>query len=224
MLKSKDGHIEILVGSDLGQVIFPPLAWSVVNLPHDAEEASGFVKNLFNSPTSHHLCLTVHRQRKKDKIASLVNLKYFDKNWKYLDTISVQYQKPSSSSNNGFLPVAEAGHLLCKGDIPDTNTTAWFNDDVGNATNLWDVDSVEGIDNKDEKTYCLKFSSQLNLILMSMCRPLEYRKFGYFCDVDRAELTRIKSFCTAMNVTVCLYAETDSEAHKMLELLDGASK
>jgi len=218
MLKSNDGLVEILIGPDLGNVIFPPLAWSVINVPSRGVEANHMFDNLYNSPTSHHICLTVHQQRKKDKIKSLVNLQLAEeRGWKFLDTVSVLYQKPSSSSNNGFLPIAETANLFFKGDTPDTATTGWFNDEVGNATNFWDVDAVDGVDSKDDKTYYQKFSSQLNLILMSMCRPLEYRKFAYLCDVDKHELRRIHNFCKSFNITVCLFTDSDIDAKAMIE-------
>ena len=217
---SKDGLVEVLVGKDMGQVIFPPLAWSVVNVPTDASETAKLFKNLYNSPTSQHITLAVHRQRKKDKVFSFANLGKLSNDWKYLDTVTILYEKPSSSSNNGFLPVSEPANMFIKGDIPDTDTTAWFNEDVGNATNLWDVGPVDGVDAKEDKTYYQKFSVETNLILMSMCRPLETRRFAYLCDVDKNEVKRIYAFCKAFNLIVCLFAETDSEAKKLIEIVN----
>jgi len=214
---SNDGLIEILVGVNVGSVIFPPLAWSVVNAPTDALETRSLFRNLYNSPSSNHLCLCLHRQRKKDKLASFSSLSGIDTGWGYLDTVSIFYQRPSSSSNNGLLPLAELGHLLTKGDSPEVSNSAWFNYEVGNATNFWDVEAADGIDDKDDFTYFQKFSSQMNLILMSMCRPLEYRKFAYLCDVDKKELRHIHNFCKGLGVSACLYAETDTEARKMIE-------
>ena len=225
MIKSKDGLVEVLVGSSIGSIILPPLAWSIVNVPSDEEEAESLFKNLYNSPTSHHITLAVHRHRKKERVASMGNLALIKSdNWTYLDTVSILYQKPSSSSNNGFLPLAEPGHIFCKGDIPDTSTTAWFNEDAGNATNLWDLGPTDVLDAENEKAYYQKYNNQLNLIMMSMCVPMEYRRFAYLCSVDGGDLAKIYKFCKGLNIGVCLYASTDTEARKMIDVINKMGK
>ena len=218
MLRTRDKLITIEGVESVADIVFHPSDWSVINLPAQQADAKDIFTRLNNTPGSSHLSLVVFRQRKRHRLSSLVALSGVAAPWEYLDTISITYNKPSSCSNNGLLPISEVGVLLYKGAPPDVKKTSWFSGDYDNATNLWDLGSQEG--ETGNFTYFQKFSWEMNLLLKSMSGTIEHRAFTYTPYVTEAEVKSIHSFCRAYQVKAYLYAKTTKEAEKLIKECD----
>lgn len=213
MFKSKDGLIEIYQGEGPDQIVYPPAAWSIINVPESGLDAQVFFKDLYHTATSRHIMLVVCRHKRK--LRGQVNRNLPSDDWNYLETVSIWYEKPSTCSNNGFLPLAEPAWLYYKGDTPDTKKTEWFSSgDYNNATNLWNVAPSQG--EPVDHIYYQKFSWELNLLLMSMAQSLEHKKFIYTLPLDKNEQISLFTFCQKFGVSAVLYAETHEEVDEIL--------
>jgi hypothetical protein len=211
MIRTHDDLIRIEVVKNIGNITPVVADFSIIDLPANAEEARSLLSSIYNNPSLRHISLILNRNKKKDKIDSLTNLTIAHKvGFEYLDTVSIWYEKPSTCSNNGFLPVAETGYIFYKGVMPDVKTTAWFSEDKSNATNLWNVSPQP----KEPKqvTYYQKFSWEIPLLLLSMSEPLEHRRFIYISDLSEAEHESLFMFCKTHNIGVQLYSTSDSAA------------
>jgi hypothetical protein len=216
MLTSKDGLIRVDQVASLASIVFPPSAWSVMNLPTDPADAQAMYKNLFNTPTARHVSLALCRHRRKERLAATANVVLSqDAGWSYLDTVSLWYEKPSTCSNNGLLPVAEPGFLLYKGDTPDAKRTSWFGEkNAANATNLWNLATQEEED--ATWSYYQKFSWEMNMLLMSLATPLEHTRFIYGMPLAESDWTSVFKFCKHFLVGVQLYVKAHDEAEAIL--------
>lgn len=212
MIASKDGLIRIDQAASLASVVFPPASWSVVNLPIEADDAERMFKNLYNSPTSRHICLVLCRHRRKERLAATANISKAIQ-WSYLDTVSIWYEKPSTCSNNGLLPVAEPGFLMYKGDTPDAKRTEWFGDGLANATNLWNLATQA---DEGAHSYYQKFSWEMNMLLMGLAGPLEHGRFIYGMPLVESDRRLIFGFCRHFDIGVQLYAKTHYEAEEII--------
>jgi len=176
-------------------------------------------------PSHRHVSLITNRHRRKDRIKGLSSLSAFDnKRWKFLDNVNISYGKPSTCSNNGFLPLCEQGYVFYKGDTPDTRNTSWASDkEYNNATNEW-VLFPRDIENKlFRQTYCQKFSWDLQYLLMSLCGMLEYSRFiyGTGSSLSSAEIKSIYFFCKKNSLTVELIAQDNKSAEDILNCIEG---
>jgi hypothetical protein len=215
MFKTRDGLVRIDIAEDLSEVTFPTSDFSIVNMPSDHEEAEDLFDNLYNSPTNRHLSLVFCRHKRSDKLSALSNFSKI-KNFEYLDSVHVWYEKASSSSNNGLLPVSEQAVIVFKGSTPDVKNTAWFGEQDGqsNATTLWNVSSQDGEPQKN--TYYQKFCWETAMLLMSMSYPLESKRFIYGYPLDSDALS-LFSFVKKYKIEVQLYVKTTKEANDLLE-------
>jgi len=172
-------------------------------------------KGLFNNSSSKHVTLLLNRQKRKDKVDAMSNLPLaIDVGFEYLDTVSIWYEKPSSCSNNSFLPVCEIGYLLYKGIMPEVKNTAWFGEETSNATNLWNVTPSDN--EKSNATYFQKFCWEVPLLLLTMSKPMESRRFVYDAELTNTELQSIFRFCRNFNIGVQLFAKTDKEGAEII--------
>lgn len=229
MLKTEDGVINITVAKDISDVVFQPSDWSVVNIPSDTAKAKRLAENLYNMPSHRHVSLVLNRHRRKDRIKGLASLSAFDnKSWRFLDNVSVSYGKPSTCSNNGFLPLCEQGFIFYKGDTPDTKNTAWASDGTyQNATNEW-VLCPQPIENVYFKqTYYQKFSWDMQLLLMSMCGQREYSRFIYglaYSSISPVEVRSLYAFCLKYHLTVEVIVSDMHLAEQFLEYAKKSNK
>jgi hypothetical protein len=215
MYKTADNLLNILVAPDKSSVIFPPIAWSVVDIPEDVQETAKLFGNLYNSPTTKHVTLIVNRKRKKDRILADLNMHEVLKKWEYLDTTTISYDKPASSGSNRLLPISEVGHIFYKGQHPDIKATSWFNEEFSNSTTNWDLGVVNPAEGK--KTYLGKFSWQLNLLMRSLSNPLEIRSFAYLCDFDKNDIDLIYKFCKTFSIGCYLVCRNGDEANNIIK-------
>jgi hypothetical protein len=214
MYKSEDKLININVVKDMSNTVFQPAAWSIVNLSHHKEETATMFNNLFQTPTQKHVVLALCRHKRRDRLAAISTISEIGK-FNYLETVSLAYEKPKSCSNNGFLPLAEVGFVLYKGASPDTTKTKWFRDDYNNSTNLWDL-SVQG-PREGDITYYQRFSWELSMLMMSLCAPLNIRKFIYGLPLNHDERESLFKFCREMNMAVELFVPTTADAVDLIK-------
>jgi hypothetical protein len=208
--------INIQVSSSPSSYVFQPCDWAIVNLPADPKDAEKMFSNLYNTPVSNQSVLVLCRHKRKMRPEALSNMNKI-KGFTYLDTVSITYEKPSSCSNNGLLPLAETGFLFYKGDIPDTKKTSWFSGDRHtNATNFWDVAPQ---DDESAPSYYQKFNWDTNLILKSMMGTLSTRRFYYGFPVTADEISSIYSFCKKYMVVCHLFVDSAEEAEKVNKII-----
>jgi hypothetical protein len=203
----------------LENAIFPAADFSIINVPAEKEAAQKVFDSLYDAPCFKHVSLVTVRHKKTEKLSALANLSLNKQ--KFLDSVMLTYQKASSSSNLGLLPLAEPGFLFYKGPKPDVTKTAWFSDGYTNATNHWDVSPQPS--EKTDLTHYQKFCWELGLLMYSLSAPREHRRFIY-SHSSLGELTSVFSFCNAYSLEVQLYASTDEEATKIIEMYDARYK
>jgi len=209
MIRSHDDLIRIEVVKNINK--FSPVIadFSIIDLPANVDEAKFILSNIFNNSNSRHIILILNRQKRKDRIDSVVNLSIAQKTgFEYLDTVSIWYERPSTCSNNGFLPVCEIGYIFYKGPLPDLKTTNWFADEKSNATNLWNVSSQPN--EPRSVTYYQKFAWEIPLLMMSMVKPLENRRFIYNVEISEPEYESLFQFCRYHKIAVQLYSTSDA--------------
>ena len=210
MIRSYDDLIRVDVIGNVCNSVSLVGDFSIINLPLYKSDSQNLFKNLFNNPSSKHITLLLNRHKRKDKLEAMKNLPFVtEAGFEYLDSISIWYEKPNSCSNNGFLPVCETGYLFYKGTTPDVKNTAWFGEDTSNATNLWNVTSSEK--EGSQATHYQKFCWEIPLLLLSMSKPLENRRFVYNIELSDQELDSIFRFCKFYNIGVQLFASTDQQ-------------
>ena len=230
-MQTKDGIINITIAKDVSEVVFQPADWSMVNIPLNPLAAERLANNLYNMPSHRHISLVVNRRRRKDRVKGLCSLAAFnDRRWRLLDTVSVGYGKPSTSSNNGFLPLTEHGYLFYKGDTPDAKKTNWASEDgIQNATNQWDLcvqplESVYYI----EQTYYQKFAWDLPLIMMSLADKCEHSRFIFGLWINSSpepkEIRSLYTFCSKFNLTVEIIVSEYDRAEKILAVANQTNK
>lgn len=222
-MQTQDGLIEVIKVGSISSAVFSPADWSLVNLPVTSAQATAMSRNMYNTAVSNHLTLLTCRHSRKHRPQAVSNVSVFSENWKYLDNITVLYEKPSSGSNNGLLPISEHAYLFYKGDIPNTKSTSWFQNDAlhVNATNHWDVGLQPG---EEDGAYYQKFSWELNLLMKSMCGHLEHRTFIHAVDTHAEELAGIYRFCSQYYLKCKLYITDDVEFRRMQEVIQKLGK
>ena len=212
------------VASDVSNVVFQPADWSIVNIPLDLNKARKLADNLYNCPSNRHITLVLNRHRRKDRIKGLSCISAFDnKNWKFMESVNIAYGKPSTCSNNGFLPLAEQGYLFYKGDAPDAKATKWMSSgEYQNATNDWNL-FPSNIENMYFKhTYYQKFSWELQLVMKSLAGRLEHSRFIYAGSPDSSTIPEIQSlysFCIRHKVAV-EFISTEDNSKNITEALE----
>lgn len=215
MYKSRDGLININVGTNQSSVLFGPADWSIINLSPSPEETRMVFNNIYQTPTSKHVILAVCRQKRKERLRALSNANQHGM-FNYLETVTITYDKPKACSNNGLLPLSEIGLLFYKGNTPSVEKTKWFKESYNNATNLWDL-SVQDLKYEGNSSYYQRFSWELNLIMMSLASPLENRRFIYTLPLNENEQFSLFHFCQEYLLKVELFCESSQEAIQILK-------
>jgi hypothetical protein len=201
-------------------ILFTPADWSIVNLTPDAEENQAMLQSLYNTPHLRHATLILARQKRKHRLDALSSLHSATQcGWQFLESVTISYEKPSSCSNNGFLPISEHGWLCYKGTPPDAKRTKWFNEEASNATTLWDVAAREN----EEFSRYHKFSAELGLIMYSLCGTLEHRAFIYLAQPKADEMRGLYYFCKMFTLKAYLYVTSQDEAQELISECNRAS-
>ena len=213
MYRSKDGKVSVDVVQTLNEAVLPAADFSMINVPVNTVEALGAFEQLFNTPTHKHVCLAFVRHTRQVKLQALANI--IKSPFLYLDTVHIWYEKPSSSSNIGFLPIAEDAYVLYKGEAPTPKNTVWFGDGQPNATNMWGVAPAER--EGRAHTHYKHFAWEIGLLLYSICQPVQVRKFIYALDEDHPHVLK---FCREYNLDVHIITKSDEEAKKIISRAD----
>jgi len=229
VFKTEDGVVDITVAKDISDIVFQPADWSMVNIPLDPEKAERLANNLFNMPSHRHVSLVMNRHKRKERIKGLSALSAFDdKSWKFLDSITASYGKPSTCSNNGFLPLAEHAFLFYKGTVPDPKETHWASaGEYQNATNEWVLVPQDKESVYFKQTYYQKFSWDLQLLMLSLCGRGEHSRFIYGvsmgASMSDAEVRSLYTFCKKYNLTVELIVSDVEKAEEILMHIENAN-
>jgi hypothetical protein len=215
MYKSKDSTININVARSSGFALFAPADWSIINLLPSPEETKNTFNNIYQTPTNRHVMLAVCRQKRKERLQAISNVKLSGP-FNYLETVNISYEKPKACSNNGFLPLSEPGFVFYKGNLPSIEKTKWFREDYNNATNTWDL-SVQDPISEGQNSYYQRFSWELNLILLSLASPLSLRRFIYALPLNEDEQKSMFEFCHKYHLKVEILVEESKEAIQILK-------
>lgn len=210
MYRSSDGKITADSVSSIGDAVFPAADISMFNLPVDGNIAKCFFENLYNSPSQNHILLLFNRQSRKEKLTATKNISNIS-GFEFLDVVHLWYEKPSTSSNIGLLPVAEEAYLLYKGDIPNVKNTSWFSDGNPNATNMWGLSPAEH-ENRSA-TYHKKFAWEIALLLYTMKEPLAHNRIIYGLEDDYEHVLK---FAKTYNINVHFVANSDNVAKQII--------
>jgi hypothetical protein len=214
--KDKKIHVEVIQGY---RIACHPFDWAIANVPVVQEWSKDLFASMYNSPSTRSRILCTTRHRRKDRPGSLGNLgSISDAGWEYLDTVCVWYEKPSSCSNNGLLPVAEAAHIFFKGAPPDAKKTSWFSEEYANATTLWNLSAQK---EEGAHTNFQKFSWEMNLLMMSLSAPLEHGKFSYFAPITEQEIISAHKFCKLYGLEARVYVSTEEQAINLITACEG---
>lgn len=170
MYKSHDDIVRVEVVKDIEYAIFPPADVSILPLSDSKLAAQAISTSLFNTQTDKQLLLLLPRSKKTNKINTIANVQLI-KPWKFLDIVSITYERPGQSNGNCLVQLSEVGFLFYKGlKGPDITNTKWFREEYANAGTHWDLGSVPGETNKS--TFFQKFSGELVHLLVKLASPL----------------------------------------------------
>jgi hypothetical protein len=221
---STDKRLEILTGD----VVYSPADWSIMDIPSCQDEAKMLAKHLYNTPSYKHNVLLLTRQRRKDRIDSISNIQFFKQNWNFLDTVNILYEKSSTCSNSGLLPISETGYLLYKGEeTPNIKATSWFQEDKKmNATNFWDIsiNEIESQYAQIKNIYYHKFSWELIFLMFSLSKPLIYRKFIYGLKISEQEMESLSHLLIDMNLSAQLIVKENKKAEQLIKIYENILK
>lgn len=211
-MRSQDGQITVDVVGHIGDAVFPAADFSIVNAPLVADKPKELATNIYNSPVQRHICLVMNRHSRKDKTYGLAGVSMMDEGGlTYLDTVHLWYEKPSTSSNIGLLPIAEEGYLFYKGDAPNVKNTSWFAEGLPNASNMWGLTPSEG--EGRAATHCKHFAWEVGLLLYTMASPVQMKRFVYALDEDHEHVLK---FAKHYSVQVHFIVTSDSVARNIL--------
>ena len=216
MYKTEDNIIDITVAKNPGDMVYQPADWSIFNIPANEQEVLNLAARLDDMPTSRHVCLLLCRHQRRYRLSALANISLMRPKFTFLDLINITYDKPSTCSNNGFLPISEPGCLLFNGTAPDAKCTSWFSNAYQNATNHWNVHSQLIENDLFKNTYCHKFSWELQLLMYSLVGVKEYNRFIYGLPLTDIEIRSLHSFCKKYNLSVEILTQSDAQAEKLI--------
>ena len=214
MYSSKDGLIYIEIAKDLSQVVFPPADFSVIEVPEDTKKAADIFHHLFDTPTRRHLLLLLFRGRRLNQLKSISNVTTSP--FELLDFIHMKYDKASSSSNQGFLPIVELGIVMFKGLRPNLANTKWFSENNSNATNFWDLSAQPG--ELSQYTHYQRVCWEVLLLMYSLASPREYQRMIYGL---KSQYDSVIALCKLYGIAVQLYVNDAREAEKILVKYQG---
>jgi len=217
MYHNIDDKFKIFIANKHSDVIYYPSDFSIINTPISESESENLSKNLYNTCTDKHIVLLLQRSRRKHRIQTISNIQFF-KQWQFLDSVSIIYEKASSCSNNGLLPLSESANLLYKGAKPDVSSTAWFNSDKKNASNFWDLGVQQEERSFFTSCYHNKFSWELFYLMYSIASPLIYRDFIISgLQLNTNEIKSVITVTKKMNVSCQIVFQSQEEADKFIE-------
>ena len=216
MIKSKDDLLRIEVVHKFSEAVFPAFDVAVFPLMESEIEHKDFMSALYLSQNERQILLLIPRGEKSVKLKQLSYLK-IHKPWKYIDGISITYNKPSQSNGNCLIQMADFGFLYYKGiHSPDIGNSHFFRENYANASNHWDLGPIEG----EDRTYTQynRFSGELVYLLLKLAHPLQTGTVLWAMGgIDIAMLKFIKS----ERIQFQLYIKTLEEAGKILDQYEG---
>ena len=217
---SADGRIVVMITDDIyNKSIYPQCDFSIVELPIEAKDAKKMYQQLFKTQKNNHISLQFSRLPKKLRLKAMSNAFIGDEvGFKFYDYVTIVSQQPCRQPPNHLSPLGETVILFTKNEEPNVKTTNWFNTEVGDCTNVWDVtlQQKEG----SGQTVSKKFAWEIGYLLANLASPLICRKFLV---LGLPELSMAKF---ALNSNLQMYAITSDEftANKIIKEYDKSLK
>lgn len=211
MIRSNDDVIRVDVVNNISHAVFPPCDGSIVPTMLDPVEMRALMYNLWNSPSDKHVSLVLPRHRRSQTLKTLENISQV-KDWEFLDTVQIVYEKTIQSNASSFVRNSETGFLFYKGDFPQLDKTQWFNADYSNCTTTWSVSPQP--EEPVRNTAYQRFSWEILLLLVTLSQPLHYGRFIYALDPHDENILH---FAAYHQIPLQLYATTAEEAKKIVE-------
>lgn len=166
-------------------------------------------------PVERHVMMMVTRHRRKDRVEAISNLAIVQgTTFDYYDSVTIEYQRPASSSNSGLLPLSEPAYLFYRGEAPDAGRTKWFRDGSNNATTVWDVAAQPG---EGEPTQHQRFCWELHQLMMSLTTPRTHNRFNLVCPIGQKEYDRLFQFCRVHSIGVNICTDDEDQASEIIE-------
>ena len=214
---TKCGLVTVTPANSLADMVFQSADWSCITLPLTFNKTMSMAENLYNMPSSNHVCLVYPRAKRKDKIGILQNLSAFEEaGWNALDAVSITYEKPFNCSNNGLLPLAETVYIFYKTSVPNMKQTGWFSESYQNASSHWDVRVQKEEQKFFKSTYCHKFSWEVQMLMMSMVSPFENKRFFYGLPITTSEIKSLYGFCNKYGIKAEVFCDTADKEAKLI--------
>lgn len=195
--------------------IYPQCDFSVVELPVEAKDAKKMYQQLFKTQKNNHISLQYSRLPKKLRLKAMSNAQLGDEvGFKFYDFITVVSQQPCRQPPNHLSPLGETMIIFTKNEEPNIKTTSWFNPEIGDCTNVWDVTTQPN--EAGGQTISRKFAWETGYLLANLSSPLICRKFLI---LGIPELSMAKF---ALNSNLQMYAITGDEftANKVIKDYD----
>jgi hypothetical protein len=219
-ITSADGRIIIMISDDIyNKTIYPQCDFSIVELPVEAKDAKKMYQQLFKTQKNNHISLQFSRLPKKLRLKAMSNSQIGDEvGFKFYDYITIVSQQPCRQPPNHLSPLGETMIIFTKNEEPNVKTTNWFNPDIGDCTNVWDV----GFQPKEGngQTVSKKFAWETGYLLANLASPLICRKF-LVLGLPELSMARF-----ALHSNLQMYAITSDEftANKIIKDYDKACK
>lgn len=211
MYRSDDDVIRIDVVNNISNVVFPPCDGSIVPALIDPVEMRAMMYNLYNSPSDKHVCLVLPRHRRSQTLKAMENLSQV-KDWNYLDTVQIIYEKTVQSNASSFVRNSESGYLFYKGEFPQIDKTHWFNPDYSNATTTWSLTPQP--EEPVRNSAYLRFSWEKLLLMVTLSQPLHYGRFIYALDPSDENILHFASY---HQIPLQLYSQNADEADQIIK-------
>jgi hypothetical protein len=177
-IQSRDGRIIINITEDIvNKSIYPQSDFSIIETPISSIDAEKMFHNLYQTQRSNHICLATVRLPKKLRLRAFNNLLFAeDAGFRYHDHVTIVSEEEYKSIPSNLTQIGETCVLFTKGEEMNKNATAWFREEVGDCSNVWDVTKSE-YESMIDKTVSRHFSCELGVLMSQLASPLISRRF-----------------------------------------------
>jgi hypothetical protein len=177
-IQSKDGRIVINVSDEpVYDHVMPQADFSFIEAPLKPEDTKKLFSNLFSTQRNNHVSLVSVRLPKKLRLKAFGNLAVIEETgFKYHDHITIVSQEEYKHIPSNLTQIGETCVLFTKNEDMNKKATAWFREELGNCSNVWDVGVQDG-EKMISKTTSRHFSWEQGLIMSQLSSPLICRKF-----------------------------------------------
>ncbi len=152
--------------------------FSIWNSEIIAADLIGYVKAIVESPHSHLMLIILPALPNKINFNVLDNICKCNK-IKNHGFVTIQYQTVGTGE---LKPIAQIGLLVSNNLSLEPRRTSWFREDIGLASNVWDLTPNNSLFNCKEDIKEVKFgfvSFDLLILMQQLASPLSALRFNY---------------------------------------------